>query len=90
MLQQESKSKKNSKDSEPDNSSCFPLPVCQSFKQKFKHNQADKHEQHRALIPKLDFVGDPDQAYFTSDFDHIAPYAQVDSAHKRLLLSARR
>ncbi|KAF9961052.1 hypothetical protein BGZ70_008378 [Mortierella alpina] len=90
LLQQQSKSKKSSKDSEPDSSSCFPLPVCQSFKQKFKHNQADKHEQHRALIPKLDFIGDPDQAYFTSDFDHIAPYAQVDSAKKRLLLSARR
>ncbi|KAF9576497.1 hypothetical protein EC968_007975 [Mortierella alpina] len=90
LLRQESKSKKSSKDSEPDSSSCFPLPVCQSFKQKFKHNQADKHEQHRALIPKLDFIGDPDQAYFTSDFDHIAPYAQVDTAHKRLLLSARR
>ncbi|KAF9962029.1 hypothetical protein BGZ72_000096 [Mortierella alpina] len=90
MLQQDSKSKKGSKDSEPDSSSCFPLPVCQSFKQKFKHNQADKHNQHRAMIPKLDFIGDPDQAYFTSDFDHIAPYAQVDSAQKRLLLSARR
>ncbi|KAF9985602.1 hypothetical protein BGZ75_002749 [Mortierella antarctica] len=87
---QESKSKKGSKNSEPYSSSCFPLPVCQSFKQKFKHNQADKHEQHRALIPKLDFMGDPDQGYFTSDFDHIAPYAQVDSAHKRLLLSTRR
>ncbi|KAF9111651.1 hypothetical protein BGX27_004631 [Mortierella sp. AM989] len=72
--------------------SCFPLPVCRSFKESFKNNKnkPDKKGQHQTLIPKANFSGDPDQAHWTSDFDHIAPYAQVDPSHKRLVLKARR
>ncbi|KAF9155036.1 hypothetical protein BG015_011273 [Linnemannia schmuckeri] len=71
--------------------SCFPLPVCRSFKEKFKSNQPDKHGQHRALIPKHDFLGDPDQAHWTSDFDHIVDdHAVVDTKHKKLVLKAKR
>ncbi|KAG0228767.1 concanavalin A-like lectin/glucanase domain-containing protein [Mortierella sp. GBAus27b] len=70
--------------------SCFPLPVCRSFKQTFKDNQADKKNRHRPLIAKQDFSGDPDQAHWTSDYDHIAPHALIDSSQKRLVLKARR
>ncbi|KAF8951135.1 hypothetical protein BGZ46_004143, partial [Entomortierella lignicola] len=72
--------------------SCFPLPVCRSFKESFKKNKnkPDKKGQHQALIPKTDFSGDPDQAHWTSDFDHIASHAQVDPSRKRLVLKARR
>ena len=88
------KSKKKTSGSEEeeaeDSASCFPLPVCRSFKETFKHNNADKRGHHKALIPKLDFIGDPDLAHWTSDFDHIAPYATVDPKQKRLVLKARR
>ncbi|KAF8941010.1 hypothetical protein BGZ47_007520 [Haplosporangium gracile] len=71
--------------------SCFPLPVCRSFKEKFKSNQPDKRGQHQALIPKHDFLGDPDQAHWTSDFDHIVDdHAVVDTKHKKLVLKAKR
>ncbi|KAI7816320.1 hypothetical protein BC939DRAFT_508398, partial [Gamsiella multidivaricata] len=70
--------------------SCFPLPVCRSFKETFKHNDADKKGQHKLLVPKLDFVGDPDLAHWTSEFDHIAPNAVVDPKQKRLVLKAKR
>ncbi|KAF9090567.1 hypothetical protein BGX29_011402 [Mortierella sp. GBA35] len=71
--------------------SCFPLPVCRSFKEKWKSNKADKHGKHQALIPKSEFLGDPDQAHWTSDFDHIAAdHAVVDTKHKKLVLNAKR
>ncbi|KAF9353239.1 hypothetical protein BGX34_011719 [Mortierella sp. NVP85] len=70
--------------------SCFALPVCRSFKETFKNNKADKKGQHLPLIPKRDFTGDPDQAHWTSDFDHIAPYALIDPSQKRLVLKAKR
>ncbi|KAG0278100.1 hypothetical protein BGZ96_002548 [Linnemannia gamsii] len=71
--------------------SCFPLPVCRSFKQKFKSNQADKRGQHKALIGKHAFLGDPDQAHWTTDFDHIVDdHAVVDTKHKKLVLKAKR
>ncbi|KAF9433430.1 hypothetical protein BGZ76_009478 [Entomortierella beljakovae] len=72
--------------------SCFPLPVCRSFKESFKNNKnlPDKKGLHKALIPKVDFTGDPDQAHWTSDFDHIVPYATIDPSRKRLVLKARR
>lgn len=89
------KKKKKGKDSTneystDDPQSCFPLPVCKSFKETFKNNKADRKGQHQPLIPKQDFNGDPDQAHWTSDFDHIAPYASIDSSQKRLVLKARR
>ncbi|KAG0303124.1 hypothetical protein BGZ98_006975 [Dissophora globulifera] len=42
------------------------------------------------LIPKLAFTGDPNQAHWISDFDHIAPYAKIDHRHHQLLLRTRR
>ncbi|KAF9357086.1 hypothetical protein BGX26_004260 [Mortierella sp. AD094] len=92
-------SKTKSKDSKNDiesrfdtPQSCFPLPVCSSFKESFKNNKnkPDKKGLHQALIPKANFSGDPDQVHWTSDFDHVAPYAQVDPSQKRLVLKARR
>ncbi|KAI8598091.1 concanavalin A-like lectin/glucanase domain-containing protein [Dissophora ornata] len=73
-----------------DPAGCFPLPVCRSFRETFKHNNEDKKGHHKALIPKLDFIGDSDLAHWTSDFDHIAPYATVDPKQKRLVLKAKR
>ncbi|KAF9957636.1 hypothetical protein BGZ65_001946 [Modicella reniformis] len=73
-----------------DPQSCFPLPVCRSFKETFKSNKADKKGKHQPLIPSQDATGDPDQAHWVSDFDHIAPYAFVDPAQKRLVLKAKR
>lgn len=73
-----------------DPQSCFPLPVCKSIKETFKNNKADRKGHDQPLVPKLDFHGDPDQAHWTSDFDHIAPYASIDSSQKRLVLKARR
>ncbi|KAG0378152.1 hypothetical protein BGX24_004618 [Mortierella sp. AD032] len=71
--------------------SCFPLPVCRSFKQKFKSLQGDKHGKHQPLLGKHAFLGDPDQAHWTSDFDHIASdHAVIDTKHKQLVLKAKR
>ncbi|KAG0067665.1 hypothetical protein BGZ90_000893 [Linnemannia elongata] len=71
--------------------SCFPLPVCRSFKEKFKSDQPDKRGQHQALIPKQAFLGDPDQAHWTSDFDHVVDdHAFVDTKSKKLVLKAKR
>ncbi|ORZ15993.1 hypothetical protein BCR41DRAFT_58329 [Lobosporangium transversale] len=85
-------SKKSSGDDyQPQNpQSCFPLPVCRPLTEKFKSNQPDKKGLHLPLIPKQNFSGNPDQAHWTSDFDYIAPYAQVDPKQKKLLLTARR
>ncbi|KAG0050742.1 hypothetical protein BGZ83_004489 [Gryganskiella cystojenkinii] len=75
----------------PGESACFPLPVCQSLKDKFKKNTPDKHGRHQPLIRKIDFLGDPDQAHWTSDFDHLASgHAEIDSKKRRLLLKAKR
>ncbi|KAG0243600.1 hypothetical protein BGW41_001811 [Actinomortierella wolfii] len=52
------------------------------FKDKFKHANL--------LVPKYAFTGDPTQAYWTSDFHHIAPYAKVDQKHHQLQLRVRR
>ncbi|KAF9121128.1 hypothetical protein BGW39_010833 [Mortierella sp. 14UC] len=71
--------------------SCFPLPVCRSFKEKFKSTQGDKHGKHQPLIGKHAFLGDPDQAHWTSDFDHItSDHAVVDTKKKQLVLKATR
>ncbi|KAF9119268.1 hypothetical protein BGX30_003951, partial [Mortierella sp. GBA39] len=71
--------------------SCFPLPVCRSFKEKFKSNQPNKRGQHQALIAKEAFLGDPDQAHWTSDFDHVVDdHAFVDTKGKKLVLKAKR
>ncbi|KAG9070112.1 hypothetical protein KI688_009443 [Linnemannia hyalina] len=71
--------------------SCFPLPVCRSFKEKFKSNQPNKRGQHQALISKQAFLGDPDQAHWTSDFDHVVDdHAVVDTKGKKLVLKAKR
>jgi len=89
------KDKKSKTDAKDESStvnpqSCFALPVCKSFKETFKNNKADKKGQHLPLMPKRDFTGDPDQAQWTSDFDHIAPYALIDPSQKRLVLKAKR
>ncbi|KAI1319782.1 hypothetical protein EDD11_003167 [Mortierella claussenii] len=86
------KHKKSSLDEyEPQNpQSCFPLPVCRSFTEKFKGNNADKKGLHIPLIPKENFTGDPDSAHWTSDFDHVASYAVVDPKLKKLVLKAKR
>ncbi|KAF9084756.1 hypothetical protein BGX27_003714, partial [Mortierella sp. AM989] len=42
------------------------------------------------LIPKLDFMGDPEQAPWVSEFDHIESNAEIDQREKKLLLRARR
>ncbi|KAG0055193.1 hypothetical protein BGZ83_009369 [Gryganskiella cystojenkinii] len=61
---------------------CFPLPVCKNLKDTFKLSAL--------LIPKHSFKGDPNQAHWTSDFHHIAPYAKIDTRHNKLLLRTRR
>ncbi|KAF9162403.1 hypothetical protein DFQ26_003582 [Actinomortierella ambigua] len=61
---------------------CFPLPGCQSFKDNFKHANL--------LVPKQVFTGDPNQAYWTSDFHHIAPYVKIDQKHHNLQMRVRR
>ncbi|KAF9978570.1 hypothetical protein BGZ73_001743 [Actinomortierella ambigua] len=61
---------------------CFSLPGCQSFKDNFKHANL--------LIPKHAFTGDPNQAHWTSDFHHIAPYSKIDQKHHKLQLRVRR
>lgn len=61
---------------------CFPLPACKNIRDSFK--------LAALLIPKHSFHGDPNQAHWTSDFHHIAPYAKIDSRHQKLLLRTRR
>lgn len=70
---------------------CFPLPACRSFKDQFKtpkHTKAQK--QPASLVPKHAFTGDPEQALFISEFDHIAPHAEVDHEQGVLLLKTKR
>ncbi|KAF9159577.1 hypothetical protein BGX21_007434 [Mortierella sp. AD011] len=62
--------------------SCFPLPACRNSKENFKDNSV--------LIPKLDFTGDPKQAPWISEVDHIRSYAEVDKEQEKLLLRTRR
>ncbi|GJJ73411.1 hypothetical protein EMPS_05769 [Entomortierella parvispora] len=79
------------KSNSPPNSACFALPVCRSFKDNFKSNKPDRRGQHQVLIPKFDFSGDPDQAHWTSDFEHLASeHVLVDTKKKKLLLKAKR
>ncbi|KAG0196947.1 hypothetical protein BGX28_009532 [Mortierella sp. GBA30] len=60
---------------------CFPLPACKNIKDNFK--------KRNVLIPKHEFHGDPTQAHWISDFDHIAPYAKIDHNHKLVLRTRR-
>ncbi|KAF9426421.1 hypothetical protein BGZ94_006548, partial [Podila epigama] len=60
---------------------CFPLPACRSLKDNFKNA--------KLLIPKRSFSGDPTQAYWVSDFHHVAPYAKIDQHTHKLLLRVR-
>ncbi|KAF9353804.1 hypothetical protein BGX26_008417 [Mortierella sp. AD094] len=62
--------------------SCFSLPACRNAKEYFKDT--------RVPIPKLDFTGDPEQAPWISEFDHIESYAEVDRRQEKLMLRTRR
>ncbi|KAF9198207.1 hypothetical protein BGZ49_001052 [Haplosporangium sp. Z 27] len=42
------------------------------------------------LISKLNFTGDPEQASWVSEFDHIVSYANVDQELEKLLLHSRK
>ncbi|KAF9909195.1 hypothetical protein EC991_008955 [Linnemannia zychae] len=65
--------------------------LCRSFKEKFKSSQGDKYGKHQPLIGKHAFLGDPDQAHWTSDFDHIASeHATIDTKKQQLVLKAKR
>ncbi|KAG0357772.1 concanavalin A-like lectin/glucanase domain-containing protein [Gamsiella multidivaricata] len=70
----------DSRHSHPDG--CFSLPACRNLKENFK--------DVKALIPKYDFKGDPEQAHWVSDYHHIAHYAKIDKHQHKLLLRARR
>ncbi|KAG0359543.1 hypothetical protein BG005_000581 [Podila minutissima] len=63
---------------------CFALPACRSFKDQFKPTKT------ASLVPKHAFTGDPEQAHFTSEFDHIAPHAEVDPKEHVMLLKTKR
>ncbi|KAG0066206.1 hypothetical protein BGZ92_005385, partial [Podila epicladia] len=79
----------NCQDSPPETSDqgCFALPACRSFKDQFK---LAKSNRPASLVPKHAFTGDPEQAHFTSDFDHIAPHAEVDPKERVMLLKTKR
>ncbi|KAG0325203.1 hypothetical protein BG004_003278 [Podila humilis] len=81
---------------------CFPLPACRSFHTQFKNkenkkakfynifNKGQKNQARHDLVPKSAFTGDPEQALFTSDFDHFARHAEIDPHNHKLLLKAKR
>ncbi|KAF8930245.1 hypothetical protein BGZ58_008368 [Dissophora ornata] len=50
----------------------------------------DRFKDSKLLIPKHVFTGDPSQANWVSEFDHIAPYAKIDRRNHQLLLRTRR
>ncbi|KAI1320013.1 hypothetical protein EDD11_002344 [Mortierella claussenii] len=50
----------------------------------------DSFKHAHLLVPKHAFTGDPEQAYWISEFDHIAPYAKINERQKKLLLRTRR
>ncbi|KFH71920.1 hypothetical protein MVEG_02214 [Podila verticillata NRRL 6337] len=82
-----------SQDSPPEtfDQGCFPLPACRPFKDQFRPPKHTKtHNQPASLVPKHAFTGDPEQALFISEFDHIAPHAEIDPEQRALLLKTKR